>query len=128
MKKLFSERKPVIASVLWALLILVFYTLGGVATAITKAGEVTSLFTNGIFVLAASLTALLYIKLSDADFSVYGLKAMEKKCYKKVLFYLPAILIEGLGLLVGFRGLTRKQVSLRMFFAVALSDYLLLSG
>lgn len=118
MKQRFSERKPLLASILWALLILVFYIFGGAVTTITKTGEVSSLYLNGVFVLASILTALLYIKLSGANFSVFGLKGIEGKSSGQVLYYIPAIIIEVLGLTVGFRQLNISYIIAAFFFTL----------
>ncbi|MFD3450373.1 CPBP family intramembrane glutamic endopeptidase [Microbacteriaceae bacterium 4G12] len=119
MKKMIKKKKPIFVSVLWALLILAFYIVGGVITQVLKMNEVNTLLVNGVCVWLSVLIALLYIWKSGYHFSDMGFRRIEKKSYNKVLYYFPVIILEISGFGVGIRNISLEYLLAVVFFTVA---------
>lgn len=119
MKKNLAKKKPIFVSVLWALLILVFYTAGGAITQILKLNEINTLLVNGVCIWLSVLIAVLYIRKSRYDFGDMGFRRIEKEANKKILFYFPAIIIEIIGLSVGVRHVSLGLISAVIFLTLA---------
>lgn len=103
MKVKFSQKHPVIASVLWALLLLVFYFASGFTIAATKASATNTMLIRAACVFASCLLAVIYIWQSKHSFSEFGFKGLTKKNIKKVLYFLPIIAMEVVPFFAGFR-------------------------
>ena len=103
MKVKFSHRHPVIASVLWALLLLVFYFASGFTIAVTKASATNAMLIRAACVFASCLLGLIYIWQSKHSFSEFGFKGLPKKSIRKVLYFLPLIAMEIVPLFAGFK-------------------------
>lgn len=98
-----SQKRPVLAALLWALLILVFYFVGGFAAAVTKASATNAMLIRAVCVFAACMLAVIHIKRSKRSFSAFGFHGLTKAGLEKVLFFLPVIAIEAVPLFAGFR-------------------------
>lgn len=103
MKVKFSQKHPVIASVLWALLLLIFYFTSGFIIAVTKASATNAMLIRAACVFASCLLAVIYIGQSKHSFSEFGFKGSPKKSIRKVLYFLPLIAIEIVPFFAGFR-------------------------
>lgn len=108
-----AKKRLILISVLWAILILAFYIAGGVITQVLKLNEINTLLVNGVCIWLSVLIAILYIRKSRYDFGDMGFRRIEKESNNKILFYLPAILIEIIGFSAGIR-----HVSLGIILAV----------
>ncbi|BCJ93112.1 CAAX amino protease [Anaerocolumna cellulosilytica] len=117
MKQSFSERNPVIASIIWAVIILVFYAIGGAVTTITGVQDASYLFLFGVFVLLSVIPAFIYMCRSRLSLQQYGFQ----KPYRKIqmAYYIPAIFIEALGFLAGFRELNPAYILSAFFFTLS---------
>ncbi len=96
------KKRPVLSSILWAIIILLFYVLAGVITQVIGMNDIQTKFTQGICIWLSVILAIQYMKKSKVGFNSFGLKLPDSDSYKKVLFYLPAIIIELSVLLMGF--------------------------
>lgn len=102
MKTKLSKRKPVLTSILWALLILAFYILGGAITQVNKMNAANTKFVDGLCIWGAVLTAIICIWKSDYTFTEIGFKHIEKEAIPIILYFLPAVAMEIIGFTVGF--------------------------
>lgn len=119
MRKFLSNSKPVAVSVLWAVVILVFYVLAGVITTINKSNETNTMLIRGVCVWGAVALAAVYIGRSRYSFRDMGFRKMEPDVIKKFMFFLPAIAIEAVGTVVGFRKINALFVLAVFFFTLA---------
>lgn len=103
MKTKFSHKHSVVASILWALLILSFYFVSGAAIVITKATSTHAMLIRAICVFAACLPPIIYIWRSTGSFSDYGFTKLKKAEVKKVLFFLPLIVVDVVPIFSGFK-------------------------
>ncbi|MCP1452399.1 CPBP family intramembrane glutamic endopeptidase [Priestia megaterium] len=117
--RIIKKNKPIFVSILWALLILVFYVAGGVITQVLKINEINSLLVNGVCVWLSVLIAVLYIWKSNYHFGDMGFRSIEKKSKNKILFYFPIILVEIVGFIVGIRHVSVEYLLSVVFFTVA---------
>lgn len=111
--------KSILKSILWAVLILVFYTIGGATSQIMKMDKVQTLFVQGICIWLSVLVALVYLWKSNKPYKAYGFQGVVGNIHKFVLWYLPAILIELIGLFAGFENNTVKYVLVALFMTLA---------
>lgn len=102
MKTKLSKQKPVLTSILWALLILAFYILGGVITQVNKMNAANTKLVDGLCIWGAVLTAIIYIWKSNYTFAEIGFKHIEKGTIPIALYFLPAAVMEIIGFTVGF--------------------------
>lgn len=114
-----SKIKPVLKSVMWAVIILLFYTLAGVLTSILKPDDTNTMLIRGICVWGSVLLAVLYIWRSKYSFSGVGFRKMEPGVFKKFMYFLPAIVMEAIGLVVGFKKISVGFVAAVFFFTLA---------
>lgn len=103
MRKRFSQKHPAIASILWALLLLSFYTAAGTITAISKASEFDTFLIRAVCVFAACILSVIYIWKSDLSFSNYGFNKISVAGAKKALSFVPLFAIEVIPLFAGFK-------------------------
>ena len=103
MKVYFSQKHPIMAAVLWTLLIMVFYFVSGAAVAVTEASATNAMFIRAVGVFASCLLAVLYIWRSRHGFSAFGFKRLSSKGIRKVLYFLPIVIIEIVPFIAGFR-------------------------
>ena len=103
MKIKFSQKHPVIASVLWAFLVLVFYFAAGYTIAVTRASATNAMLIRAASVFGACLLAVIYIWQSKYSFSEFGFKGLKRKSISKILYFLPIIAIEIVPFFAGFR-------------------------
>lgn len=118
MKLKLSKRKPILVSILWALLILPFYVLGSILTQKMNMNDVNTKLVNGLCVFLAVFTAIIYIWKSDYSFSNIGFRKPEKNSSRSVFFYFPPIIIELLGFIAGFNFTINYLFSV-IFFTIA---------
>lgn len=118
MKQSFSEKRPLFASILWAFLILAFYSMGGAVTTITGVSDTSYLFIYGSFVLLAALIAFLYMRRSKSGLQKYGFKKPYGRM-QAVAYYIPAIFMEALGFFTGFREINISYALSALFFTLA---------
>lgn len=111
--------KSILKSILWAVLILVFYTIGGAITQIMEMDKVQTLFVQGVCIWLSVLVALVYLWKTNKSFNEYGFNRPNGNIHKIVLWYLPAILIEVVGLFVGFDNNTVKYILIALFMTIA---------
>ena len=69
MKLKLSKRKPILVSVLWALLILSFYILTGIITKKANMDEFKTKLVNSICIWGSVFIAIIYIWKSDYNFA-----------------------------------------------------------
>lgn len=85
--------KSILLSVLWTVIILVFPISSGVISVVFELEQEIIFLVQGAFMLIATAIPLAYIKISKHKFSDFGFNLPEKGSAKKVLFYIPLILI-----------------------------------
>lgn len=102
MKTKLSKRKPVLTSILWALLIISFYILGGATAQVNKMNATNTNLVQGLCIWGAVLTAIIYIWKSDYTFTEIGFKHIEKGTIPIILYFLPLAVLEIIGFAVGF--------------------------
>jgi uncharacterized protein len=99
----FLQKHPVVTSVLWALLLLVFYFAAGFTISVTKASDTNAMFIRAACVFASCLLGVISIWQSKHSFSEFAFKGLTIKSVKKVLYFFPIIAIEVVPLFAGFR-------------------------
>lgn len=119
MKKTLTQRKPVLVSVLWALLLLAFYILGGVITQVNKMNEINSLLVYGAIIWVSAFVAVIYIWRSDSNFADRGFRTIQKGANISVLYYLPAVIMELVGFAFGFSTVSISFILAVIFFTLA---------
>jgi membrane protease YdiL (CAAX protease family) len=113
------KKNPIFVSVLWALLILSFYILGGVITQSMKMNVIDTNLINGICIWASVLIAVLYIWKSKYTFIDMGFRKIEKDANISVLYYLPAVALEASGFAVGILDFNLNYLLAVIFLTVA---------
>jgi membrane protease YdiL (CAAX protease family) len=114
-----SKTKPILVSILWALLILSFYVLGGVITQSMKMNDINTKLVNGICIWGSVLIAIMYIWKSKYNFIDMGFRKIEKGTSSSVLYYLPAVALEASGFAVGILNFNFKYLLVLIFFTLA---------
>jgi membrane protease YdiL (CAAX protease family) len=103
MKVNFSQKHPIMAAVLWVLVIMVFYFASGAAIAVTEASATNAMLIRAVGVFAACLLAVVYMWRSKYGFSEFGFNRLMAKDTRKVLWFLPILTIEVVPFIAGFR-------------------------
>lgn len=119
MEKTLTQRQPVLVSVLWALLLLAFYTLGGIITQINKMNEINSMLVNGAIIWISVFVAVIYLWRSGSNFADRGFRAIQKGANASALYYIPAVIMELVGFAVGFSNLNIRLILVVLFFTLA---------
>lgn len=114
-----SKIKPVLKSVMWAVIILLFYVLAGVLTAVFKTDDTNTMLIRGICVWGSVLLAVLYIWRSKYSFSGVGFRKMEPGVIKKIMYFIPVVVMEAIGLVAGFKKISVGYVAAVFFFTLA---------
>lgn len=111
--------KSILKSILWAVLILVFYTIGGATSQIMELDKVQTLFVQGICIWLSVLVILIYLWKTNKSFKEYGFISPVGNIHKIVLWYLPALIIEVIGLFAGFANNTMNYILMALFMTIA---------
>lgn len=110
--------KPIFKSILWAVLILVFYSVGGAISQIMEMDIIQTRFVQGICIWLSVLFAFGYLWKTNKSLKDFGFQRVMKNTNKLVIWYLPAILIEVMGLFVGFENNTLKYIFVTLFMTL----------
>lgn len=111
--------KAIISSILWALLILLFYIMAGVITQVMKMNDIQTRLIQGGFVWLSVLTAFLYFWISKKSLKSYGFRKVQKSNRSIVLWYIPIIILELSGLSCGLVKLSFTYIMVNLFLTIA---------
>lgn len=119
MRKTFAQRHPLLVSLLLALLTVVFMTIAGITVVSLDSKEVEMVVIQGIFIWVSGIVGLLIMKKSRYTMVDYGFVFSKQTFNKKVLWFIPILLIELLPVLYGFSSdLTVPIVLILIFFTI----------
>jgi len=131
MKVKFSQKHPIVASILWAICILIFYSIGGAITVIKQTSEIDTMLIQAICIFASILLALFYIMKSKALFRNYGFLKLSVKEFKDTLLFLPLVFVEIIPFCMGIRkdiSLVNVVVALVFFMCVGFAEEIYFRG
>ena len=83
----------ILKSVLWCVIMLVFPIVSGFIVTALKMGTVEGLFLQGGFMAAALVVPLIMVLVGKWNYSDIGFDKFDKASAKRLLFYLPFVLI-----------------------------------
>lgn len=111
--------KPILKSILWTFVILIFPVVSGVITQVLMMNNIQTMFIQGCFMLISLIIPIVYICKFKISFKKIGLIKIENGSAKKVLFFLPLVIAEAPFLLVGIRLNSIKYIITLLFFTLA---------
>lgn len=111
--------KPILKSILWTFVILIFPVVSGVITQVLMMNNIQTMFIQGCFMLISLIIPIVYICKFKISFKKIGLIKIENGSAKKVLFFLPLVIAEAPFLLVGIRLNSIKYIITLLFFTIA---------
>lgn len=116
-----SKVKANVFSFLWAIVLLVFPVSSGVISTVLKLKQSLTFCLQAVFMLVATIIPILYIKLKRQKFSDYCLNKTEKASSKKVLFYIPLVLIVLPNIIVGVDFKSAEYIFSLIFFTLSVA-------
>lgn len=113
----FTEKHPIIISIIYSLLVLVFPIIAGVITTINQSNTEQTILVQGICFMFAAITAFVIMKRSRYSLKEYGFQASNNN--KQILYYIPMILIELTSIFTGLRdGITLPYILNVLYFTL----------
>lgn len=125
-----GKLKSILLSVLWTVIILVFPITSGIIAVVFELGQKIIFLLQGSFMLISTAIPLVYIKIAKHKFYDYGFRLPEKGSTKKVLFYIPLVLIILPRLVVGvdFQSIAYSLSLLFFTLCVGISEEIYFRG
>ncbi|MEW9080919.1 lysostaphin resistance A-like protein [Terrisporobacter glycolicus] len=111
--------KPILKSIIWTFVILIFPVVSGVITQVLMMNNIQTMFIQGCFMLISLIIPIVYMRKFKISFKKFGLIKIENGSAKKVLFFLPLVIAETPFLLVGIRLNSIKYIITLLFFTIA---------
>ncbi|WP_315115541.1 type II CAAX prenyl endopeptidase Rce1 family protein [uncultured Clostridium sp.] len=111
--------KPILKSIIWTFVILIFPVVSGVITQVLMMNNIQTMFIQGCFMLISLIVPIVYMCKFKISFKKIGLIKIENGSAKKVLFFLPLVIAEASFLLVGIRLNSIKYIITLLFFTIA---------
>ncbi|GAA0765752.1 hypothetical protein GCM10008908_02680 [Clostridium subterminale] len=111
--------KPILKSIIWAFVILIFPVVSGVITQVLMMNNIQTMFIQGCFMLISLIILIVYMWKFKISFKKIGLIKIENGSAKKVLFFLPLVIAEAPFLLVGIHLNSIKYIITLLFFTIA---------
>lgn len=119
-RKTYAEKHPLITSILYSLLILLFPVAAGVITTISKSDSTQLKLVQGICFMLAVIIALLIMKKSKYSFKEYGFDRQTANGNRHALWYIPMVLVELTALSYGFGEQNTPLYVLTVLFMTAM--------
>lgn len=125
-----AKTKSILFSILWAVILLLFPISSGILATVLQLNQTMIFFVQGSFMLIAIIIPLVYIMLKKYSFKNFGFRKTEKQSAKKVLFYIPLVLIVLPPLVVGIDFQSVMYFFALLFFAtcVAIAEEIYFRG
>ncbi|MDE7330540.1 MAG: CPBP family intramembrane metalloprotease [Clostridia bacterium] len=125
-----SKIKTILLSILWTAIILVFPITSGIIATVFELEQKIVFLVQGSFMLISTTIPLAYIKIAKHKFYDYGFSLPEKGSTKKVLFYIPLVLIILPRLVVGidFQSITYTLSLLFFTLCIGISEEIYFRG
>lgn len=114
-----SQKHPVVLSVAYAVLILLFAVAAGVVTTILKTDRIQTIQIQTVSFILSIIAGFFLMKKSGYSFSEYGFRSLPEESKGKILWLLPLVLVEASAFLVGLReGMTFAYVVSVLLFTL----------
>jgi len=125
-----QETKPVLLSIVWTIVLLVFPVVSGVIVTVFRMNQIEVFLTQGYFMLLSLIIPVVYICKKKIYLKEIGLRKMEPGSIGKTLFFIPIVISELPLILVGvdFKGFTYVSVLIFFTLAVGMSEELYFRG
>ena len=88
-----NKFKAILFSLLWCLIILAFPIASGVIASISKLDKISTIILQGSFILLSLVVPLIFLLTKKWNFKEIGFNKITKEGAKKVLYFLPLLLI-----------------------------------
>ncbi len=111
--------KPIIKSIIWTFIILIFPITSGAISQVLMMNNVQTMFIQGCFMLISLIFPIVYMCKFKISYKKFGLREMENGSVKKVLFFLPVVVAEIPFLLVGISINSIKYIIILLFFTLS---------
>lgn len=111
--------RPIIKSIIWALVILIFPVVSGVITQVLMMNNIQTMLIQGYFMLISLIIPMIYMQRFKISFKKIGLIKIENGSAKKVLCFLPIAIAEIPLLLIGVNLKSISYIGALLFFTLA---------
>ena len=112
--------EPILKSIIWAFVILIFPVTSGIVTQVLKMNNIQTMFIQGCFMLLSLIIPIVYMWKFKISFKEISLIKMENAGAKKVLFFLLLVIAEVPLLLVGIHLKSIKYIVTLLFFTITI--------
>jgi uncharacterized protein len=125
-----QKAKPVLLSIIWAMIILTFPVVSGVIVVVYGMNQIDMYLTQGCFMILSIIIPVVYVWKRKINVKEIGLRKMEPGSIRKTLLFIPLVLSELPLILVGvnFKGLTYASALAFFALAVGISEELYFRG
>jgi membrane protease YdiL (CAAX protease family) len=125
-----QKSKPVLLSIIWTTVILIFPVLSGVIATVFKMNQIVIFFIQGCFMLLSISIPVIYVYKKKIDAKEIGVRKAESGSIRKTLLFIPLLLAELPLILVGvdFKGFTYVSVLAFFTLMVGISEELYFRG
>jgi uncharacterized protein len=112
--------KPILKSIMWTLVILIFPVGSAVISVVLKLNDNQIMFVQGCFMYSSLIIPMVYMYKYKIGFKEIGLIKIKGGSSKRVLFFLPAVIAKIPFLLVGVNLNSIKYIIAPLFFTLAI--------
>ncbi len=125
-----QKTKPVLLSIVWAIVLLIFPVVSGVIVIVFKMNQIEIFLTQGCFMLLSIIIPIVYVCKKKIYLKEVGFRKMEPGSIGKTLFFIPVVLSELPLILFGVDYKAFTYVSVLIFFTlvVGISEELYFRG
>lgn len=89
-----KKRTSILLSIRWAIVILVFPVLSGVIVTVFEMDQIQTFITQGSFMLISLVIPIIYILKKKINIEKLGIRSVEKRSVRKVLYFIPLLFAE----------------------------------
>jgi len=125
-----QKSKPVLLSIIWTIVILIFPVISGVIATVFKMNQIVIFLIQGCFMLLSISIPVIYVCKKKIDVKEIGVRKAESGSIRKTLLFIPLLLAELPLILVGvdFKGFTYVSVLAFFTLMVGISEELYFRG
>ena len=125
-----QKSKPVLLSIIWTIVILIFPVISGVIATVFKMNQIVIFLIQGCFMLLSISIPVIYVCKKKIDVKEIGVRKAESRSIRKTLLFIPLLLAELPLILVGvdFKGFTYVSVLAFFTLMVGISEELYFRG
>lgn len=116
MKIINNQKNTLLLSIFLAVVTIVFMIFAGIIISVRGVNDVDAILVQGIFIWISAILGLLIMKISDVSMKEYGLYLNGKIFSKKMLWFLPIIIVEACAFFAGMN----DEVTMKIFIILIL--------